>query len=524
MSWPQRSTQSTQRKPITLLRVLMTAFAVAFVTYVGSGPSTLLRAALSLSKGGFSRTVLAQEATTSPGLVRKGKVPVSNEILKIKLPRPAEADLSNGLHLIVLEDHRLPEISFQLIIPGAGGFFDPAEQPGLASFTASLMREGTPTRTSNQISAQLDLMAATLNMNAGNTSTEAALNGSSFSDQASTLFDLAADLLLHPAFAEDEVVRFKQRTRTNLAQQRANPNFLAAEMFSRAVYGSHPASRVAPTVASLERTTRQQLVEFHRTHYVPDRAVLAIAGDISLAQARVLAESRLAAWTKSASPVTGSIAEPAPVVGAKVYLVARPSSVQTNLIVGTQAIERTNPDYDMLQVMNKVIGGGPTGRLFLHLREDKGYTYGAGSVLDARQHRGDWAASTNVRTEVTEPALRDLLDEIRQLRDEPVPERELADAKRSMIASFALSLESPAQLLGLSVTSWRYKLPADYWDRYPERVTAVTSAQVQAIARKYLATDRLQIVAVGDPGPIAGPLKKLGVVESYDANGTRLEN
>jgi zinc protease len=497
----RRSTQnpqSTQRKTATLFRVLMAAFAMTFVV------------------------VSAQEIT--PGLVRKGKIPVSTEILKIKLPRPAETDLANGLHLIVLEDHRLPEISFQLIIPGAGGFFDPVEQPGLASFTASLMREGTSTRTSNQISAQLELMAATLNMNAGSTSTEAALNGSSFSDQASTLFDLAADLLLQPAFADDEVARFKQRTRTNLVQQRANPNFLAAEMFARAVYGSHPASRVAPTVASLERTTREQLVAFHRAHYVPDRAVLAIAGDISLAQARMLAESSLAAWKKSTSPLRASIAEPAPVSGAKIYFVARPSSVQTNLIVGTQAIERTNPDYDVLQVMNKVIGGGPTGRLFLHLREDKGYTYGASSAVDARQHRGDWAASTNVRTEVTEPALHDLLDEIRQLREARVPERELADAKRSMIASFALSLESPAQLLGLSVTSWRYRLPADYWDRYPERVTAVTSAQVQAIARKYLATDRLQIVAVGDPGPVAGPLKKLGVVESYDANGRRQDN
>ena len=321
------------------------------------------------------------------------------------------------------EDHRRPEISFQLIIPGAGGFFDPAEQPGLASFTASLMREGTATRTSNQISAQLDLMAATLNVNAGNTSTEATLTGSSFSDEASTLFELAADVLLHPAFAADEVARFKQRTGTNLAQQRANPNFLAAEMFARAVYGSHPAARVAPTVRSLNRTTREHLVEFHRTHYVPNGGVLAVAGDISLAQAW---KRSVPAAVGSPAPVVGPIPDPEPITGSKIYFVARPSSVQTNLIVGTQAIERTNPDYDVLQVMNKVIGGGPTGRLFLHLREDKGYTYGASSALDARQHRGDWAATTNVRTEVTEPALHDLLDEIRRLRDEPVPERELA--------------------------------------------------------------------------------------------------
>jgi len=499
---------SHSEKRSSMVGVLVAVLATLFMTYVVSG---------------FSRTVSAQE--TSPGLVRKGKVPVSNEILKIKLPRPVEADLPNGLHLIVLEDHRLPQISFQLIMPGAGGFFDPMDQPGLASFTASLMREGTPTRTSAQISAQLDLMAATLNANAGNTSTEASLNGSSFSDQASTLFDLAADVLLHPAFAADEVARFKQRTRTNLAQQRSNPNFLAAEMFAHAIYGTHPGARVAPTLASLDRTSREHLVEFHRTHYVPDGAALAIAGDISLAQARMLAESRLGAWKRSVPTISvAPIPDPEPTTGSKIYFVARPNSVQTNLIVGAQAIERTNPDYDVLQVMNKVIGGGPTGRLFLHLREDKGYTYGASSALDARQHRGDWAASTNVRTEVTEPALHDMLDEVRQLRDEPVSERELADAKRSMIASFALSLESPAQLLGLSITSWRYKLAADYWDRYPDRVTAVTSAQVQAIARKYLAPDRLQIVAVGDPGPIAAPLNKLGVVEAYDANGKRLGN
>jgi predicted Zn-dependent peptidase len=162
------------------------------------------------------------------------------------------------------------------------------------------------------------------------------------------------------------------------------------------------------------------------------------------------------------------------------------------------------------------------GRLFLHLREEKGYTYGATSALDARQHRGDWSASTSVRTEVTDPALRDLLEEIRQLREIPVSDQELSDAKRSMVASFALSLESPAQLLNLYLTQWRYKLPADYWDRYAERVMAVTKDQIQATARQYLGQDRLQIVVVGDPEQVTEPLKKLGPVEAYDENGLRV--
>jgi zinc protease len=465
--------------------------------------------------------LVAQDTLSTPGLVRKGKVPVSTELLSIKLPRPSEADLPNGLHLIVLEDHRLPQVTFQLIIPGAGGFFDPAEQPGLASFTASLMREGTTTRTSNQISAQLDLMAATLNLSAGTSSTEATIAGSALSDQTAALFELAADVLMHPAFAEDEIARFRQRTRSALAQQRANANFLAAEMFSRVVYGAHPGGRVAPTLAALDRTNREALVEFHRTRFVPDRAVLAVAGDVTLAQAKTLAESRLGSWMRAGMPAI-PISEPAPIAGTKIHFVARPGSVQTNLIVGTQAIQRTSPDYDALQVMNKVIGGGPTGRLFLHLREDKGYTYGASSAVDARQFRGDWSASTNVRTEVTEAALRDLLDEVRQLREVPVPAAELADAKRSMIASFALSLESPAQLLGLYVTAWRYGLPADYWDRYAERINAIGADMVRRVAQTYLAADRLQIVAVGDPIPIAEPLKKLGAVDAYDANGSRV--
>src|SRR5580704_2186430 len=463
----------------------------------------------------------AQEPSPTRGVVRKGKVPVSGEILKIKLPHVSEATLPNGLHLIVLEDRRLPQIAFQLVIPGAGGYFDPAEQPGLASFTASLMREGTTSRKSKQIAEQLELMAATLNFDAGS-SPEATISGSCLSDQAVRLIDLAADVLLHPAFPEEELAPFKRRTRAALTQQRANPGFLAAEMFSRAVYGSHPAARISPTLASLERLTREDLVAFHRAHYLPDRAVLAIAGDVSMLQARVVVESKLGGWTKPTVSVTTSVPDPTPVNESKIYFVERPHSVQTNLLVGSQAIERTSGDYDVMSVMNKIIGGGPMGRLFLHLREEKGYTYGATSALDARQHRGDWSASTSVRTEVTDPALRDLLEEIRQLREIPVSDQELTDAKRSMVASFALSLESPAQLLNLYLTQWRYKLPADYWDRYAERVMAVTKDQIQATARQYLAQDRLQIVVVGDPEQVTEPLKKLGPVEAYDENGLRV--
>ena len=208
---------------------------------------------------------------------------------------------------------------------------------------------------------------------------------------------------------------------------------------------------------------------------------------------------------------------------ATVSFVARPNSVQTSLRVGTQSIERTNPDYDALTVANRVLGGGPTGRLFEHLREQKGYTYGAYSSFSASRITGSWSASTDVRSEVTDAALTDLLDEIKQMREVAVGDKELADTKKAMIAGFALSLESPNGILQNYVDRYLYKLPADYWDTYPARIEAITAADIQRVAQKYWSTDKLQIVAVGDAAKVEPALKKLGAYESYDAEGRPLK-
>jgi zinc protease len=477
----------------------------------------LIVLALAFAASTIGRAQPAAQPPPTPGVVKKGKVPLSSDILKVDLPKSAEVDLPNGIHLMVLEDHRLPQVSFQVFIPGAGGYYDPADQPGLALFVSGLMREGTASRTSQQISEQLDIIAASLTVTAG-TGPEASLNGSCLSDQFEKLLDIAADVLVHPTFPDEELARYKQRTRAQLTQQRANPSFLAAELFNRLIYDKHPASRLLPTLAALDATTRETLTAFHRAHYTPDHAGIAIAGDVSFADARRMVQAKLGNWSKSGAPTPG-VANPDELHGPRIAFIARPNSVQTNLIVGTQAIARTDPDFHILQVMNKIIGGGPTGRLFIHLREEKGYTYGAASSLSAPIFRGDWSASTSVRSEVTEPALRDLLAEIADLRDRPVSDQELSDAKRSLIASFALSLESPSQLLNYHVTRWRYKLAADDWDRYPDRIASVTKQQVQSAARKYLDAQRLQIVAVGDPVRVGESLKKLGPVETFDVDG-----
>jgi predicted Zn-dependent peptidase len=467
--------------------------------------------------------VVAQGPPPAPSttqMVLKGRAPVSSDILKVKLPRPAQADLPNGLHLMVLEDRRLPQVTFQILIPGAGGYFDPAGKLGLASYTAALMIEGTKSRTSTQISGALETMAATLSVNTGFAGPQATVVGSALSENFDKLFDLTADVLLHPAFSAEEWERLKVRTRTGLTQQRANPGFLANETFNRVVFGAHPAGRVSTTAEMLDAITPAAMLEFHQSRYIPDHAVIAFAGDLSLAEARTLVETKLGSWKKSGTARL-QVEDP-PAIGApKVSLIARPGSVQTTLFVGTQSMKRTDADYTALTVANRVLGG-TMGRLFRHLREEKGYTYGIGSGFSASLHRGAWSASTSVRTDVTEPALTDLLAEIAELREKPVPTGELQDSKRAIVAGFALSLENPQQVLGYYIENWLYGLPADYWDTYPARVMAVTAEQAQAAARKYLEPGRLQIVAVGDAAKIADILKKKGTVEIFDAEGKRM--
>jgi zinc protease len=185
----------------------------------------------------------------------KGLAPVNKQVLKITLPRPAEADLPNGAHLMVLEDHRVPSVSFQIIITGAGGYYDPKDLPGLADTTASLMDEGTTTKTSEQIAQALDTMAATVSISASEGSQIATLNGSSLSDQLDDVLALAADILVHPKFDEQELARYKARTMAALQDQRGDPDFLANERYAKAIYGDHPASSTGVTKESLQKTS-----------------------------------------------------------------------------------------------------------------------------------------------------------------------------------------------------------------------------------------------------------------------------
>jgi zinc protease len=301
-------------------------------------------------------------------------------------------------------------------------------------------------------------------------------------------------------------------------QQRSQPNFLANQTLSRALYGEYPAAVVSATPESVDSLTSTMLADWHEKRYAPQNTILAISGDVHAATLIPKLRQWLAAWQRSKASVTFP-AGPPPVAKGKVFLVDRPGSVQTTLLMGNLAIERSDPDYPALVVLNEVLGAGSASRLFLNLREEKGYTYGVYSNLIARKYAGPWTAGGDLRTEVTDGAMTEFLRELNRIRDEKVPEDELEAARHSVVARFALSLESPQQLIGYAITRKTYNFPVEYWDKYPAQIAAIKAEDVERVAKKYINPATMQVVAVGDASKIKTILEKYGPVELVDASG-----
>jgi zinc protease len=475
--------------------------------------------ATSLVATGWSQAGSADDKSIPTSKVeRLNRAPVSKDILNVKLPRPIETTLPNGIHLMILEDHRFPLVTVQFDIDGAGPMYEPAGQPGLAGATARLLAEGTKTRTSKQIAEQIDSLGAALSASAGFGSGSTVVAASGLSDTFEQWFALTADVLLHPNFPADELAQYQARAKSALLQQRSQPGFLANQTMSHALYGTYPAAVVSATPESLDSLTPAMLAEWHEKHYAPQNTILAISGDVHAETLIPKLRQWLAEWQRSKVSVKFPPGPP-PASKEKIFLIDRPGSVQTTLLMGNLAIDRTNPDYPALVVLNEVLGAGSASRLFLNLREEKGYTYGVYSNLIARKYAGPWTAGGDLRTEVTDGAMTEFLRELNRIRDEKVADDELDAARHSVVARFALSLESPQQLIGYAITRKAYNFPADYWDKYPAQIVAIKADDVQRVAKKYIDPATMQVVAVGDAGKIKTVLEKYGPVEIVDASG-----
>ncbi len=464
----------------------------------------------------------AQQGQSIKGADIKGRAPVSKEILKVNLPKGQEATLSNGLRVILLENHRVPTFTMQMVVM-SGGLSDPADYHGLASFTAAMLREGTTSRKSKDIAEQTDTMGATLTAGSGLANFTSTITAAGLVENFDQALGLFSDVILHPTFPQEEIDKLKMRLLQTQQFQRSNPQFLAQERFVRAIYGDHPAGMIAPPPDSIRKMKSADLAGFYAKYYRPNNAMLAIVGDVKLKEIMPKLEAAFGGWAKGDVPATTI-----PTVGAPgamaIQLINRPGSVQTVLQLGSLGIERTNPDYFAVAVMNEILGGGPQARLFMNLREDKGYTYGAYSNFGGSKYRGTVVSSSEVRTDVTEGAMKEFMYELNRIRDEKVSPKDLENAKRSLVGGFALSLEQPTALLQNLVVQKLYDMPADYWDTYPAKVMAITADDVQRVAQKYIDMGHLQIIAVGDANKTRSILAKYGTVQEYDADGKPVKN
>jgi predicted Zn-dependent peptidase len=459
----------------------------------------------------------AQQPTDFKGVVLKNKAPVSNDVLRVTFRRPSESKLKNGMDLLVLEERRSPTIQVEIAVP-ASTLYDPEGVPISGAMTA-LMRLGTKTRDARTIAETLAGLGATINFNVGDRYAYARF--STLSENLDAVLELASDMLFNSTFPEDELVKWKNQQLSVLQQARAQPEFLATERFAQAMYPEDRRSYVLPSADGVNRITRAMVLEHYAKVYRPERGRVTVLGDVNARDIAPKLEKLMASWSGR-----GSTAPELPLPGAfkgkRVILVNRPNSVQTSLYVGNHAIDRLSPDYIPVQVLNRVLGGGPASRLFRNIREEKGYTYGISSSFSATRYFNHFASQTSVRTEVTADALREILKEFADIRTRPVPADELQNAKRALVASFALSTENPGAALSNATQIREYGLPLDYWDTYPEKIAAVTAADVQRVAQKYIPLDDVVIIAVGDAAKIRSALATFGTVEDWDAEGKRV--
>jgi len=443
--------------------------------------------------------------------------PKPTRLAPLRFPPFKEATLPNGLQLVVVERHEQPVISVSLAFR-AGDIYDPAGKEGLADLTAELLSKGTDTRTADQIAATIEGVGGSLSASSGPDFLTISVDA--LSDQAELVFDLLGDVTLHSTFPGGELELARTRALSALALQLSQPSSVAQRFFASEVYGRNPYGRSA-THESYQAVTRDDVAQFARMRLRPSGALLVVAGDVTDAQSRELAGKVFAGWRGA---VGASPALPAPPArsATDILLVHRPGSAQANIALGNTTIMPTDPIYYAGRVATQVLGGGADARLFLILREQKSWTYGAYAALHRNRGLGYWQATAEVRTDVADSALAELLRQVERIRTEAIPDSELVAAKGFLVGSFPLTIETPSQIAGQAGTVKLLGLGDDYLRLYRERLSAVTALQARAAAARLYRTHALTIVVVGDGAKLYDRLKAIGQVRVVDVDGKPL--
>ena len=440
----------------------------------------------------------------------------------LHLPVPEQFKLSNGLTVLFNERPGLPLVAADLVLRSGSGA-NPVDKPGLASFTARMLQQGTTTRNALQIADRAADLGATLSSRASTDSSSVFTH--SLTRSFPEALELLADVALHPSFPQAEIDRVRKERLAALVQEKDEPFTVATRILDAALYGPHHSYGYPEigTEESLKAVTREDLLKFWQGNYFPNDAALVVTGNIKLSELKPLLEKQFGGW--KAGKASGSEMGSPEGSDARLILVDRQGAPQTTLVCYQMGVARSTPDYAPLEVVNTDLGGLFSSRINMNLREAHGYTYGAGSAFVYHRAPGPFVAYADVRTDATAPATTEMFNELRRMRDTQMTPEEMKLSKDSITRSMPGRFERGTDAAATFAEIYVYDLPLDYFSKLPDSIDAVTPDQAQAIAQKYIHPDKMVVLAIGDRSKIEEEMKKLnlGKVEIRDTEGKILK-
>lgn len=454
-------------------------------------------------------TATAQRTAARPALDRT-KQPTPGPTSVLKVPAWTPTRLSNGAELVVSQKRDLPLVSVSINFLGGSNQFEDPQKLGVASFTSSMLSEGTTTKTGDQLADAQQLLGTRISTGIGDENGE--MGFTALSDKLEPALELMADMMLNPSFPAEALERLRAQRLVALTQAKDRPGAIAGNVFSKVVYGdAHPYGRVI-TEETTRAITRDDIVAFHRAYFQPGRASITVVGDVDPVQVQAAFEKAFAAWPAGGERPSFAYPSAPQSKTTTIYLVDKPKAAQSVISIGHPGPARTTPDFYALNVMNQILGGLFQSRLNHLIREVRGFSYGAGSDFSFGRGPGPFSAGAAVVSEKTDSALVDFMNELRGVQGgKPFTADEIEQGKESLIQSLPRRFASVDGVNGAISSLYVNDLPDAYYHEFASKVNAVTPDDLTRVAKQYIDLDRLNIVIVGDRATIEEPLRKTGI-------------
>ena len=477
---------------------------------------------LAIPAAGLAQAAPAAAKPKPPATAKAAKQtpPAPGPIREIRFPPFEQKTLENGLRVVVITQHEQPLVSLRMIL-NAGKAYEGDGKAGLADATATLLTKGTTTRNAQQIAEAIDFVGGSLGANTG---TEAAYaNASVTVDQVDLGFDLLADVVLHPAFPQDELERWRRQALSNQQIELNDADYLADAALRRLIFGDYPYGRLTEgTPESIAALTRDDLVAFHQQRWIPNGTILAVVGDVQPADAFARAERAFGGWAKGTAAQLPPFNVPR-LDKPRIVVIDKPDAVQTEIRLGHVGIAYRDPELYAAEIYNSVLGGSASSRLYEEIRRKRGLSYGVGSSFVEETEPGFFLVSTSTKSESTVETVALALEVLRGLQEKPVPEAELKPAKTFITGAFPLEIETAEGIASRVLEAMHFGYGREFLESYDDRLDKVTAADVQRFAKEKTHPEQMTIVLVGNAAKFADALKqKYGAYETIPATDVDL--